>query len=276
MASRRGKEEKISKQKFTIVLTNYNDEQYLEESLISIFGQTYDNIELIITDDAANNFNKNMVEKIFKQYSPKNITQLKYVINKENIGTVKTINKALELVDGEYVLFFATDDTLASKDVIQNYVNIFNDNSINIITSNWILCDENLKIKNRFQKSKFLKKFNKWNVKRQYAQLCKTNIYGAGSTCYRKLIFDKYGNFDEEFKYLEDWPLWLKLTLNNEKIYYSNFDGLLHRDGGISHDKSTNKIRTEFFKEILLLYRNIILKNIDHLNIPSKIKILNS
>ena len=276
MASRGRKEEKISKQKFTIVLTNYNNEQFIEKSLVSVFNQTYDNIELIITDDASEKFNKNMVEKIFEKYLPKNITQIKYIINKENLGTVKTVNKALELVDGEYVLFFATDDALASKDVIQNYVDIFNDKSINVVTTNWVLCDENLKIKKKYQNPKFLKKFNNKSVKKQYAQLCKTNIYGAGSTCYRKSIFEKYGSFDESFKYLEDWPLWLKLTLNNERIYYSNFDGLLHRDGGISHDKSTNSVRSEFFKEILNLYRNNILKNINHLSESSKIKIINS
>ena len=276
MASRGRENKEINKSKFTIVLTNYNDEEYLEESLVSIFDQTYNNIELIITDDASKNFNKNMVEEIFKKYSPKNITELKFVINKENIGTVKTVNEALKLVTGEYVLFFASDDKLASTNIIQNYVDIFSDNSINAITSNWILCDENLKFKKYFQKVSLLGKFNKKNVKKQYIQLCKTNIYGAGSTCYRKSLFDKYGNFDESFKYLEDWPLWLKLTLNNERIYYANLDGLLHRDGGISHDKHVSKVKVDFFKEVLDLYKNNILKNIDSVDDFSKVKIINS
>lgn len=276
MARRKCENKSFEKQKFTIVLTNYNNEEYIEEALVSIFNQTYNNIELIITDDASKNFNKIKIERIIKKYSPKNIIETKYVINDENVGTVKTLNKALKLITGEYVLFFASDDVIASKDVLQNFVDVFKDKKINAITSNWIICDKELKPIRKFVKPCFLKKIEKKNVKYQYKQLCKTNIYGAGSTCYRKSIFDKYGNFDESFKYLEDWPLWIKLTLNNEKIHYSNFDGLLHRGGGISNDKESNNVKILFFKEILNVYRNIIFKNFDSLDNKYKIISINS
>ena len=276
MASRERKNKKITEQKFTIVLSNYNNEEYIEEALISVFHQTYSNIELIITDDASENFNKKRIEKIINEYSQDNISDIKFLINNENLGTVKTLNKALNLVSGEYILFFSSDDKLENKDVIKNYANVFKDKNVNVITSNWIICDEKLKTLRKYQKTNFLESFNKKKVKNQYAQLCRANIYGAGSTCYRKIVFDKYGNFDENFKYLEDWPLWIKLTFNNEKIYYLNIDGLLHRSGGISNDKNVNATKLVFFKEVLNLYKNNILNNIRHLTYKSRIQVINS
>ncbi len=278
MAKRREENKKISKytKKFTIVLTNYNAEQYIEQAITSIVNQTYDKIELIITDDASKNFSKNKLEKRIKNIKNSNIVDLKFIINKNNIGTVKTLNKTLKEITGEYVLFFASDDILADKNTIKNYVDLFDNNdNYNIITSNWILCDENLKIEKNFKSKNYLKKFNNKSVKRIFSSLCETNLFGAGSTCYKKKIFEKY-SFDETYKYLEDWPLWLKLTRNGERIYYADFDGLLHRCGGISYNKNVSEVKKEFFKEVLYLYRNYILKNIDDLDNNSRVKIINS
>ncbi len=89
--------------KISIILSNYCSEEYLNEAIESVFKQDYTNIELIITDDGSPNFKKSTVEKYIKENKTTNISDVKYVINKENIGTVKTFNKALKEATGEYI-----------------------------------------------------------------------------------------------------------------------------------------------------------------------------
>ena len=50
--------------KFSIIIPNYNKEEYIEETLNSIFNQTYKNFEVIVIDDASSD---NSIEKI-KEY----------------------------------------------------------------------------------------------------------------------------------------------------------------------------------------------------------------
>ncbi|MDD6224190.1 MAG: glycosyltransferase [bacterium] len=260
---------------FTIVLTNYNNEQYIQIALMSIFNQTYNNIQLIITDDSSENFDLEKIKKIIAKYKKKNIKSVKFVINKKNIGTVKTLNKALKKVDGEYVLFFASDDKLADKNVVSHFVELFNKTGKNIITSQWKICDENLNFKSNYIKKRSAKKYNK-NINKQYFRLCQSNIYGSGSTCYRKIIFEKYGPFNEKYKYLEDWPFWLRMMKENETIYSEDFNGLFHRRGGVSQKEETNSLTKKFYHEMLNTYEYEIIPNLSKFSILKKVKILRS
>ena len=45
----------------TIILTNYNNEEYIYKAIDSILEQDYGNIELIITDDCSKKFDKDKI-----------------------------------------------------------------------------------------------------------------------------------------------------------------------------------------------------------------------
>lgn len=261
--------------KYTIILTNYNDERFIKNALDSIFIQDYNNIQLIITDDFSEIFNKEEIAKYIKQHKKKNIKEVEFVENKKNIGTVRTLNKALKSAKGDYILFFASDDALANSSVVSNYVRAFETTDANIVTAQWKICDYSLNILGDFINSRKAKKLNK-NIHKQYFKLCQSNIYGAGSTCYKKEIFEKYGLFDERYKYVEDWPFWLKMSKNSETIYFVNFDGLYHRSGGISTKIANVDKAKQFYKEILNTFVFYIIPYIDDFNDIEKIKILSS
>ena len=112
--------------KLSVILSNYNSNEYIEESLLSIFNQDYGNIELIIADDGSPVFDRKKVDKVIDENKRNNISNIKILINKENLGTVKTMNNALKEATGKYVLILASDDALASNTIISDYVNTFN------------------------------------------------------------------------------------------------------------------------------------------------------
>lgn len=65
--------------KVTIIMSVYNGQKYLRESIESILGQSYEDFELIIIDDFSTDNSANII----KSYNDKRI---RAYFNSENIG----------------------------------------------------------------------------------------------------------------------------------------------------------------------------------------------
>ncbi len=243
---------------FTIILLHYNQQKYIYEALDSILMQKYQQIELIITDDASK-LNADKIKKYVKKHNQGNIVNLDFVLNEENIGTVRTTNKALKMAQGEYILIFAADDALYNNMVISNFVSNFkkypNDY---IISAQTYMLDINLKkLLYKYVKPEYALKVNELNAKEQNNVLSNNCLYAAGSTAYRKEIFEKMNYLALDYTLVEDWSFWLRATRNGYTIRYVDFNGLKHRDGGISKSentaKKTSKAVCKYYKDLGLI-----------------------
>ena len=254
---------------FSIILTHYNQMEYIGEALKSIFEQDYPNIELIITDDASKDFDKQKIEKLINKYKKGNIKQYKIIQNKENLGTVKTLNKALDVVKGEYISFFAADDKLYNEHVFSNYVKSFDKYNTNIVTAQAYLYDENMdKLFERAVNIKEAIHNNSISAFNLFEKMSISCIYAAGATCYKKCVFEKYGKFEEDYKLVEDWTYWLKITRLGEKMTYVDFPSLKHRDGGVSHNNEENipPHVAVYYNDLLMAYKKLIMPYIKEMS----------
>ena len=89
----------------SVIITSYNYADYISETIESVINQTYENWELIVIDDASSD---NSVE-IIKRYT-KNDSRIKLIINNENLGLAKSIQKALNYTSGNWIAFLESDD----------------------------------------------------------------------------------------------------------------------------------------------------------------------
>lgn len=92
----------------SVVVTCYNHEKYIEQSLRSVFNQTYRHIELIVLDDGSTDDSPLIIQEVLKD-SPFATT---YFDRHENRGVVETRNKGLSLIKGEFFLFVDSDNFL--------------------------------------------------------------------------------------------------------------------------------------------------------------------
>jgi glycosyltransferase involved in cell wall biosynthesis len=94
--------------RLSIGMPVYNGEQYLEEALNSIQVQTYEDFELIISDNASTD----RTREICKEISATD-QRIRYFQNHRNLGAAKNYNRVFELSTGEYFKWAAHDDVLA-------------------------------------------------------------------------------------------------------------------------------------------------------------------
>lgn len=97
----------MKKPVLSVILSNYNHAQYLEGALASILNQTFSSMELIIIDDASTDNSVDIIEKFMEKYG-----NIRLIKNKQNRGVVANANQLLELAQGEYIYWAASDDVV--------------------------------------------------------------------------------------------------------------------------------------------------------------------
>ncbi len=259
---------------FSIVVFTYNQAHIVTETLDSIYNQTFRNIELIISDDASKDSTQEVIKHWLQEHNDRFVNVI-VNFNVENLGIVKNYYTGLKLVNGEFVKPIAGDDILL-PDSIEKMHNFLLDNSrarfcaskIKAFYTNngeRIFFDE---LPNR----KLINKIINADADKQFRLICQENFVPAPGTFFRKNIFDDYGYFGEGFKTIEDWPKWLQFLLNGEKLYLLDEYTVLYRVHKNSISASASQSGDPiFYKDILNIYKDYILPNVDKLSLSGAI-----
>jgi len=109
----------------SVIMSVYNErEKWLVESIESILSQSYVNLEfIIILDNPANK----TLDAIIKNYC-KNDSRIQYFKNEKNIGLVKSLNKALTHVKGDFIARMDADD-ISMPDRFEKQIDYLNNHS---------------------------------------------------------------------------------------------------------------------------------------------------
>ena len=94
----------------SIGLPVYNGERYLARALDSLIGQSFEDFELIISDNASTDG----TSAICEDYARRD-RRIRYQRNERNIGAVGNFNRTLDLASGEYFKWAAHDDWCAPE-----------------------------------------------------------------------------------------------------------------------------------------------------------------
>lgn len=95
--------------KVSLILFCYNQEEFIKESLTSCLSQDYQNLEIVISDDASSDNTVSIIKKTLESYNgPRKILLNE---NKKNLGIGKHFSYIMDnLVNGELVVICAGDD----------------------------------------------------------------------------------------------------------------------------------------------------------------------
>ena len=91
----------------SVIMSVYNEkESWLIESIESMLNQSYRSLEFIIILDNPDN---KKLENIIENYSSRD-SRIRYFKNGENLGLVRSLNKALSHVEGDFIARMDADD----------------------------------------------------------------------------------------------------------------------------------------------------------------------
>ncbi|MBI2953560.1 MAG: glycosyltransferase family 2 protein [Chloroflexi bacterium] len=110
----------------SVNISCYNGEKYLEETLQSVFGQTYDNWELIFVDDGSTDSTRQIVHRHIAEGWP-----IRYHYQ-ENAGLGAARKKAAELSTGKFIAFVDADD-LWLPQKLEKQIPLFEDERVGLV-----------------------------------------------------------------------------------------------------------------------------------------------
>lgn len=87
---------------FSVVIPAYNAERFLVETLESVLGQTFDDFEVVVCDDASTDGTAEILERFGDR--------LEVLRFRKNRGPAAARNACLSVARGEYVAFIDSDD----------------------------------------------------------------------------------------------------------------------------------------------------------------------
>ena len=102
----------MSNPKISVVTVCYNAVDTIEETILSVINQTYQNIEYIIVDGASND---GTYEKIC-EYADK----IDVIIHEKDCGIFDAMNKSLNHIEGDYVIFMNSGDKFVNERVVES------------------------------------------------------------------------------------------------------------------------------------------------------------
>ncbi len=114
----------------SVIIPAYNCERFIIQSLDSIINQTYQNLEIIVCDDAS----KDKTRKIIDSYSD---PRIKRFHNEYNMGYLITWNKLMAFATGEYITFQDADDVSDTKRIEILLKAFYNFPEISAVGSNY-------------------------------------------------------------------------------------------------------------------------------------------
>ena len=105
--------------KISVIVAVYNTEKYLRKCLDSVCGQSYNNLEILLCDDASTDG----TPRICREYAGRD-PRVRVIDSTVNTGIAATRNRGLEAASGEWVTFVDGDDWLETDcyEVISEYL----------------------------------------------------------------------------------------------------------------------------------------------------------
>lgn len=113
--------------KISVIMSAYNESfDELSRSIDSIINQTYKNIEFIIVSDNPEN------KEIKKAVQVANDQRIKYLENKENVGLVQSLNRAISEATGSIITRMDADD-ISKKTRLKDELQYMQQNNLDIV-----------------------------------------------------------------------------------------------------------------------------------------------
>lgn len=237
----------------SIIVITYNSEKFVLDTLESAKSQTYQNIELIISDDGSSDKTINICNKWLEENKRRFICT-KLITTDKNSGIAANLNRGVSVSNGEWFKLVAGDDILINNciELNLNYINT-SKFQIDIVNSPKISFKRTTDLKNIIIEPKewdwplfFYEKISALDQLKLAVRYIRPSINGH---FIKKYFFEKIGGCDENYPMHEDRPLLIKILKEKNKIHGLKIPTVFYRvhENSVFKKDSKRLIYTDWF-----------------------------
>ena len=228
--------------KISIITPSYNQGQYIEQTILSVIGQGYPNLEYIIIDGGSTD---NTVE-IIKKYADK----ITYWVSEPDRGQSDALNKGLEKCTGEIFNWINSDDYFEEGSFFKIAEYFIDNPSIEM------LCGNCRYFNNETQEQTFI---HRSGIFKSVEQTLINQIINQQASFYKLTIVKTLGGVNKRLHYCMDLDLWFRYLIHHGQTNILLVDDLFAHFR--LHDESkTVQYQTRFREEENLLWSNLLSK----------------
>jgi glycosyltransferase involved in cell wall biosynthesis len=212
--------------KISIITCTYNSFKTIRDTLLSVQGQDYANIEYIIIDGGSNDGTIELVSN-FSALVTKFVSQA-------DQGIYDAMNHGISLATGDVIGFLHSDDVFADSNALSRVAECFKSRDLDVLYADivYFQSDDTNKVVRRYRSHRFAPDMIAWGWMPAHPSLF-----------LKRSVYDRYGNFKIDYKIAGDYEYVARIFKSNTLKYCYLPEVLVKmRLGGVSTGGVKNSI----------------------------------
>lgn len=188
----------------SVIIPVYQSAQYIRETLASVLGQTYGELEVLCIDDGSTDHSAAIIQEIARHDQ-----RVRYHAHTKNMGRPAAgRNTGLKLAQGEFVAFIDHDDLWEPEKLARQLADL-QEQAVDFTCTNIYLLN-----------SKTGKRdLTAWSavqgdpIQHFTRRLLRANFVPPASTLMKRAVFQRAGTFDTTLRGVDDLDMWIRISL---------------------------------------------------------------
>lgn len=183
---------------FSIITCTWNSEPYLKQSIASVLGQDYPNVEYIFVDGGSTD---GSLERI------RSLKRPCHLIENVRDGISRAMNEGLRVATGDVIAHLHSDDYYLRPDILSKVAQHLESSG-----RGWLFGRTMRDIEGNLRPEGFIA------PRYTYNRVLRGNFIPHPATFVRRDLIEYAGGFDTSLRYAMDYDLWLKLGCLGEPV----------------------------------------------------------
>jgi len=220
--------------KFSIITVCFNSSKTILDTLKSVGGQTFGNVEHLIVDGAS----RDETLEVIRGYEGHNVS----VVSEPDDGLYDAMNKGIELASGDLIGILNSDDYFESNETLSVVARYFEQHpEVDVVFGDVVFVDpDRTEVVTRYYRAN---RFRPWKLRFGW-------MPPHPATFVRRSVYERFGEYRKDMKISADYEMFVRWLLRGQ-VSWGYLDKILvrMRAGGIS----TSGIRSS-----IILNREIV------------------